>query len=273
MRVRALAAALLLGAVAVACSGSGGPGSGGAYVALGDSLSEGSGASDPAAAFVPLIHQALGDGFELINHGHAGDTSAEMFDHGHFDDAIEEIERRSLDGDDGNDVRLITLEIGGNDLLDLYFDLVLGGTCPNVKTSLERDAECIQPLTNALDGYRPRLRQALDGLHEAAPSATIVLLTLYNPFSGRIPIFTELGDFSLEGEEGTPVDEGLNDIIRQEADGRDVLLVDLYPLFQDKAQTLVSDDLIHPNDAGHALIAGVIIEALADAGFPLAGAE
>ena len=196
-----------------------------------------------------------------------------MFGHGHFDDAIKEIERRNLESDDGNDVRLITLEIGGNDLLDIYFDLVLGGACPNLKTSLEKDAECIQPLANALEEYRPHLRQALDALRESAPDATIVLLTLYNPFSGRIPIFAELGDFSLEGKEGTPVEEGLNDIIREEAQARDVILVDLYPLFQDRAQQLVSADLIHPNDAGYALIAGVIIEALADAGVPLAGAE
>jgi len=197
--MRVLAAALLIGAVAVACSGSGGSGSGGAYVALGDSLSEGSGASDPATtAFVPLVHQALGDGFELINYGHAGDTSAEMFDHGHFDDAIEEIERRSLDGDDGNDVRLITLEIGGNDLLDIYFDLVVPGDCPSVIEALQREV-CVNALNDALAGYRVNLAETLRRLIEAAPGTPIFLMTLYNPFSGLIDTYAALGEPRWKG--------------------------------------------------------------------------
>ena len=70
------AALLALGLLAAACGG-GGPR--GLYIALGDSLSEGSGASDPAAtAFVPLVHQDLDEPYELLNLGHAGDTSAQL---------------------------------------------------------------------------------------------------------------------------------------------------------------------------------------------------
>src|SRR3972149_10638181 len=106
------AALVCLLAVAAACTGS--AGQGGLYIALGDSLAEGSGASDPAAtAFVPLVQRGLGSGFELLNLGHSGDTSRELVDHGHLDEALAEIQRRNGDDEEANDVRLVPLENGG----------------------------------------------------------------------------------------------------------------------------------------------------------------
>ena len=59
------------------------------YVALGDSLSAGVGATVyTEKGFVPLVHDALGPEFALLNLGIAGDTSREMIEEGTLDRAV-----------------------------------------------------------------------------------------------------------------------------------------------------------------------------------------
>ena len=232
------------------------------YIALGDSLSEGVGATDaPSTAFVPLVHQGLGDGVGLLNLGESGDTSAQLLSHGHVDAAVAEIEKRKTDGDPNNDVTLVTLEIGGNDLLNLYFQLVLPGTCPNITEALKKP-QCVDELRGALDAFRPNLRAALDRLQAADADLRIVLMTLYNPFSGGIQAFDPVGQLALEGTPDTPFTEGLNDGIRAQAIESGVMLADIYPLFVGKAGEYISQDLIHPNDKGYGVMADAVLAAL-----------
>ena len=261
---------LLAVALAAACSDSGDPAvpvdtntaNVPVYIALGDSLSEGIGASAPGSTgFVPLVYDSLPGGYELRNLGHSGDTSQQLLDHGHLDDAIAEIV-----ADDGRDVRLLTLEIGGNDLLRLYGSFVITGICPDAATLLAKP-ECIDALTTALTNFEPNFLAALDAILDsvdaAEPSLEVVVLTLYNPFSGRLPVQSEISQLSLEGMDDSPFPEGLNTIIRRLVADRNVTLVDLYPLFQGRANELIANDLIHPNDAGYAVMAEAVIAALA----------
>ena len=259
MMAKPALALLFLLLAAVACNDDAGSGDRWLYLALGDSLSEGVGASDPnGTGFVPLVHDSL-DGFELMNLGHSGDTSTDLIEHGHLDRAIDEIEGRNGDENAANDVRLVTLEIGGNDLLRIYFSLVQTRVCPDVATALEKQV-CVDALRSALDGFGPNLEAALDRLHEADAALPIVLLTLYNPF-GHLPE-GKLGALSLEGRPDTPFPEGLNDIIRSVAEGRDSLsVVDLYPLFEGRSEDLIAGDVIHPNDAGYEVMADAVIAA------------
>src|SRR3990172_4710441 len=132
----------------------------GAYIALGDSLSEGVGASVRGESdFVSRVWDGLPGKLELLNLGESGDTSADLIDHGHLDQAVDEVERRRDDDDPDNDVRLVTLEIGGNDLLNIFFDLILPGTCPSLKEALAKPV-CVGALRDALDALRPNLGQA-----------------------------------------------------------------------------------------------------------------
>lgn len=254
--------ALLGAAIALACGEGSGDANRSLYLALGDSLSEGIGASSPDAnGFVPLVHQGLGEGVESLNLGHSGDTSQDLLDHGHLDEAVDEIEERNGDAEETNDVRLVTLEIGGNDLLRLYFSLVQTRVCPDLETALEKP-ECSDALAAALEGFQPNLAAALDRLRQADPELPIVLLTLYNPF-GHLPGTAELGELSLEGRPDTPFPEGLNDIIRAQAEQRDgIVLVDLYPLFEGRSQQLIAGDFIHPNDEGYRVMAEAVLEAI-----------
>jgi lysophospholipase L1-like esterase len=231
------------------------------YIAIGDSLSYGAGASNRAStAFVPLVHAGLDSNVRLLNLGHSGDDSAEIRDHGHFQQALSLVEGRNNDDDAGNDVVLMTLEIGGNDLLDLFFDLVIPGICPNVEEGLKKP-ECVEAISAALEEFAPNLRAMLSDLREADPDLNLLLMTLYNPFSGStVNAFEPIGELGLEGTPGTQFTEGVNDIIRAEGQAADATLVDTYPLFLGKAQDYIARDLIHPNDAGYRVMADAVLE-------------
>jgi lysophospholipase L1-like esterase len=230
------------------------------YIALGDSLSVGVGASDRnGTAFVPLVHEALGENVGLLNLGHSGDDSEELIEHGHLHTAIAEIGARNGDAEPGNDVILVTLEIGGNDLLDLYFGLVVPGTCPNLTEGLQKPV-CVEALQGTLDAFTPNLRDTLQRLRQADSDLRIVLMTLYNPFSGStVTAFEPIGDLALEGNPDTIFLSGLNDIVRAEAQTASVIVADLYPLFVGKGREYIAPDLIHPNDTGYRVMADAVL--------------
>ncbi len=213
-------------------------------------------------SFVPLVLENLGDGYKLINLGHGGDTSADLMDHGHLDAAIETIEEQTDDGFEGDEVALVTLEIGGNDLLGLYFGVVLSGVCPDVTAVLSKP-ECTEPLGTALAEFDANLSETLDQLLETDPSLKLLLMTLYNPFPGFLPV-RPIAALALEGIADSQFTEGLNDIIREHAAQRDIVVVELYEPFQDRAGELISGDFIHPNDAGYRVMAEAVIAALED---------
>jgi lysophospholipase L1-like esterase len=258
------AAALFVALVAAAC-GRGGESAvpdPGAYIALGDSLSEGVGASVRGETdFVSRVWDGLPGEPELLNLGESGDTSGDLIGHGHLEQAAGDVEQRLADDDPDNDVKLVTLEIGGNDLLNIFFDLVAPGTCPSLKEALAKPV-CVGALRDALDEFRPNLTEAIDRLQAADPDLPIALMTLYNPFSGGLTPVDEVAELALEGSPDTEFPEGLNDIIRAEGREQGVILVDWYPLFEGKAGVYIYRDLIHPNDEGHRVMAEAVLDAV-----------
>jgi lysophospholipase L1-like esterase len=278
-----IAALALLFALTVACTGddaadltpttlTAAPSRGPAlYLAFGDSLSAGDGASvEDETGFVPLVHAALPQEVALLNLGKPGDDSFELLDGVLLDRGVAEIESRLNDGVDGNEVRVVTLEIGGNDALDTYLAMVGRGDCPSVTESFQRP-QCVE-LLDALASYRPNLHEILARIRAAGPDVPIFLMTVYNLFSllsgqdldgDGIPdeILDEMGELLLEGAPGTAFPEGVNDFIRSEGAVAGATVVDWFPIFDGNGGALIAMDLLHPNDQGYRLMADAIIDA------------
>ena len=199
-----------------------------------------------------------------MNLGVPGDTSEDLLSGGPLDQAIADITARKTDSVAGNEIAVITLEIGGNDLLNLFFDLVIPGTCQGVLESLAKP-RCVEALQDVLEAYEPNLADIITLLREADPDVPIFLLTLYNPFSGKTPAIDQLVELALEGQAGTPFDQGLQDIIRAHEDARGVYIVDIHPQFEGKGPEYIANDLIHPNDEGYRVMAEAVLAEMREA--------
>ncbi len=248
--------AVLQGGVAFA---NGGPPAA-TYLALGDSVALGDGASDPATtAYVPLFHEFLREdnpALQLVNLGTWGETSDSFIIDGQLDDALDTI------ADPDRDVQVVTLHLGGQDLVAplLYCMYVVG-------PGEQCEAAFVAALGNFADNYEDILGELTAALAaDAVPGNEVVYVqTAYNPFEGS-PL-EDLGAFGLLGfEQELPSgcgDVGLNDSIV--CIGGDLLgatVVDDYPLVTGHIPVLtemIEEGDANPNDLGHALLADALI--------------
>ena len=229
-----------------------------AYVALGDSLAFGVGATNPAAeGYVGLVHYGLQQSsryeesdIELINVSAPGAKSDELLtEDGQVDQAIEAIERRRDEAEGpGTEVELITLDIGGNDLLALADE---GSPCLDSASG----EECRLALGQMLGRLQENVTEILRRLREAAPDAEIYMIDLYNPYSGTGDEREVIASIGVEQVNGVlsvaASDPALN-----------VNMVPVHELFEGRGSQWVASDGIHPNDAGHQVLALALLSAL-----------
>jgi lysophospholipase L1-like esterase len=246
-------------------------------VSLGDSWAAGVGASVlDRDGYVPQLWEALkerlncsGAGpdqsragcpqLELINLAQGGATTAEPPSGGpsligdQFPQAIPELENRNGNRNPRDDVELVTLHIGGNDVTNPIIAACIGGPSPT----------CLQVIQAEFAAYAIDLDMALSTLRDAAGAAPIVIGTYDNPiatcFLGLVPGAVQLGALVLEGGPGVP--QGLNDIMRQVASVHDVQVAEV---FGDLApQDWVGGlDCLHPDDSGHDKVTQAFLETL-----------
>ena len=234
------------------------------YLALGDSVAAGVGASDPTtSAYVPLLAARLRKQLHcwpswhcrrlaLHNLGVSGATTASLIaDPAQLEAAEAELKARNHDWNPRNDVKVVTIDIGGNDAFAAV-PSCLDPTAPG----------CAAAVQARLDAFQANFDEILGRLRAAAGRRTrIVAMTYYNPLPAcQLAPLTDLGSAVLEG--GTPlVDQGLNDRIRTVAAAHHVRVAETYGL-------LANDDLVggfdclHPDDSGHELLAGAFAAAL-----------
>lgn len=228
-----------------------------AYMALGDSLAFGVGAANPAAeGYVALTADALADhelfaeaGVELVNLSEPGATSSDLLEpDGQLDQALAEIMARETDEDTNDAVEIISIDIGGNDLLALAepgspcFDDPGGGPCRSALNAM-------------LSDLQENLTLTLTELRQAAPAADIYVIDLYNPYSGTgeaLEIVAELGVQQVNGViAAVSADEELG-----------VRFVSVYELFEGRGELWVASDGIHPNNDGHRVLAEALTAAI-----------
>jgi lysophospholipase L1-like esterase len=263
MRSSLLVLLLLALAVAWAGNAAAGPGSP-LYLALGDSLAAGVGASEPAqTGYVGLVFDALRtepaspyreDDLTLLNLGDPGETTTSIqASGGQLEKALAEIESRKDDAVDGNEVAVITIDIGANDFIPL-----VQGDSPCLPNPLA-DA-CQEAAVSALTTFQANFTDIMRRLRAAAgPDVEIVALGLYNPLSGTGGPFDAVGDAALELFNSTVAAAAAEPDIQAS-------LADIFVLFEERGPELthiaeVPPD-VHPNDSGHYLMAQAVVTAL-----------
>jgi len=230
------------------------------YLALGDSYAYGEGASSRIKlSYVPLFHQFLerdmGRDLALRNLAVGGETTTSMIAKGQLAKALAELRFRNQENDDPiDDVVVITIDIGGNDLIGLTSE---GRPCAPPK-GLD-DSGCAAAVGNAIDEASKNLPVILRALRVAAgPETRILVLDYFNPYSGSGRPLDEAGDLALPA---------LNDSIEQAANmpGTDAEVVHLFDGFRGRAPDLTHvmepEEDFHPNDAGYRLMADLLIAA------------
>ena len=230
------------------------------YLALGDSYAYGEGASTRTKeAYVPLFHRFLegdmGREVALRNLAVGSETTTSMIAEGQLAKALAELRfRNQADDNPRDDVVVITIDIGGNDLIGLTAE---GRPCAPPK-GLD-DSGCATAVGNAIDEAAKNLPVILRALRVAAgPDTRILVLDYFNPYSGSGKPLDEAGDLALPA---------LNDTIEKAAlaSGTDAEVVHLFDDFRGRAPDLTHvmerEEDFHPNDAGYQLMADRLIAA------------
>jgi lysophospholipase L1-like esterase len=207
--------------------------------------------------YVAVTHDALHRseryrqrGLELINLAVPGATSSDLLlPGGQLERAVTEIRERQEDTSSADDsVEIMTVNIGGNDLLALV-------TSDSPCLADPQSAECEHRLQGTLDALEDDLTQVLRRLREAAPKADIVVLDLYSPLSGRGGAPELVADLVVRE---------INAVTEQVVPDPEfrAKLVSVYTLFRGRASQLVAEDNLHPNDDGHAVMAEAVLAAI-----------
>lgn len=234
------------------------------YLALGDSVAAGVGA--PAGqGYVDLLGARLSEALDC-NTGNAvacrrtenisvsGATTQTLID-AQLPAAVKRLTQRNQNASTADDIRLVTVTIGGNDVVGPVV-AACGGD--------PQSWQCATAVQTVLGGLAQRYAAILHELRQAAgPDTTIAVMTYYNAFVGScymlevFPALHVLAPALLDGSEYT-----LNGVIRATADQVDALVVDT-------AADITADELVggsdclHPNSAGHAAIADAFYTAVA----------
>ena len=235
------------------------------YLALGDSLGWGYGASDPATkGYVPLFRDflesedAMDTDLFLNNLSIPGATSTSLISQ-QLPTAVAELEARNGDKKGNNDVEVVTVDIGGNDLLAIL-PVCAGGVSP----------ACAYAISSTFATFSANFDFTLDELRTAAgPDTRIIVMTYYNSLAGPgCPAgLVPLGEIVLEGNPYLGLPQGANDLIRSIAAAHDAEVADLVPGGVFPALLGPSDvlpDCVHANDDGYQIIADAFADAFED---------
>jgi lysophospholipase L1-like esterase len=241
------------------------------YLALGDSLGYGYPGStypgfDPTTyGYVAFFHdflasdQAWDRDVDLNNLSIPGATSTSLISD-ELPAALAELEARNGDKKGNNDVKVLTVDIGGNDVLALL-SICAGGITPACQVAIYTT---FATFSYNFDYTLSELRAA------AGPGTTIIVMTYYNslvadgcPMNGLAP----LGETVLEGNPAIGLPLGLNDLIRSIAAAHNAGVAELVPGGVFPALLGPSDilpDCVHANDSGYAIIADAFAHAFED---------
>ncbi|MBM7688611.1 lipase [Enterococcus ureilyticus] len=229
------------------------------YAAIGDSLTEGIGDLTNSGGFVPLVAKDLQEkyhlnGVQTDNFGKNGDRS---------DQILKRIKKNSEIQEGLASADIITLTVGGNDLMKV----IKGDVFRLTKDSFKK------PLKN----YQKEVEKLLTEIRKYNADAPIYVLGIYNPFYLYFPDITEMQEIVDNWNEGTEeivnADSNayfipINDLLYKGA-GDEVGIVSSEDTaaattssgeHDIKNNALYEEDHFHPNNLGYQIMASTVRE-------------
>ncbi|MBR1423031.1 MAG: SGNH/GDSL hydrolase family protein [Ruminococcus sp.] len=201
-------------------------------------------------------------GFELANVAVSGDTSTQLLEHiqkGQFDDALK-------------DSNCVIISIGGNDVLELFLEFLRDNMQLNKDSKLKDVVDQVSDLKVVLDGLndlKDKMDVALEGFEnnlevlideiQSRTDGVIIFQTLYDPLNGYDHAFMFQG---ISKDKIGKLDEIIKEHSVDENGSTRYLVCDIYEAFYEKGTELTNIKAmdIHPNAAGHELIAKCLDE-------------
>lgn len=224
-------------------------------VAIGDSLTEGIGDETKKGGFVPLLANSIETKFpvgqiETENFGVAGNRSPQILKRIKGDKKIQ----KNL-----STANIITLTVGGNDLMKVIQNNILGLSVETFKKPGEK--------------YQKNLKELINEIRLYNTTAPIYVLGIYNPFYVYFPEITEMQEIvnnwntlteEVIEEEPQTHFVPINDLIYQGIFDSDELQgensTDASTLNDLRNNALYEEDKFHPNYNGYQLISMAFLE-------------
>ena len=234
-----LAAATLVFLALVTSVGASNAKQGGLYVALGDSISGGLGASSPTKSWVQLYYgylQSRGRVADLYTLALNGATSSDLRARLHF--ALDAIRAKS-------DTKVVTIDIGINDIHG-------GGGLACLRSASE-------PGCRLAGNLRAILKAVNTALATDPGTEVVQVMEYYNAGIGTPKASEQRGELlGTDGKidcaaSGTAL--GLNDLLHCISIEQGAMPIDTLPVFDKAGKAFIAGDHEHPNDAGHRAIA------------------
>jgi lysophospholipase L1-like esterase len=190
------------------------------------------------------------DKLELRNISRGGATTTTLID-SQLPVAVGLLQDRNGDRRPTNDVEVITVTIGGNDVFGPVVTACSGGVTPT----------CQAAVASAFASYQTNLTQILGTLRAAAGEDTDIVATAYdNPLPYcQLAALAPVAALVLEGGNGVPF--GLNDITRSVAAVYDVSVAETFGEL-DPSDWVGGTDCLHPTGDGHEKVKDAFLEAL-----------
>jgi lysophospholipase L1-like esterase len=195
------------------------------------------------------------DKLELRNISRGGATAVDLVaEGGQLAQAVELLRDRNGDRRPTNDVEVVTVTIGGNDVFGPVVAACAGGVTP----------QCAATVASVFGAFQTNITEILGSLRAAAGADTDIVATAYdNPvpycyLSGLAPVATLV----LEGGPGLAY--GLNDITRSVAATYDATVAETFGVLDPADWILDSGtgDCLHPNGGGHEKVKDAFLAAL-----------
>jgi len=200
-------------------------------VSVGDSLTQGVGASDDQDGYIPYLSAYLETNRGIkdavfSNYGVRGNRTSDLLNRLQDDQIIRDIERADA----------VVITIGGNDIMTVVKEKFTNLTMADFLT--------------ASFTYKERVEKILNTIRQYNQEAEIYFVGLYNPFGKWMSAFSELDIIMEDWNE-----IGL-EVTKRDSNAYFIRIDDIFSASTENL--LYKEDYFHPNDRGYELIAARI---------------